>query len=62
MQYNYENEISGMPYDLHVGVRYETTDVTSTSAVAAYNGARWVADTEIVLQASGEREFQTQNG
>jgi TonB-dependent receptor len=62
VQYNYENEISGMPYDIHVGVRYETTDVTSTSAVAAYNGARWGAETEIVLQASGQREFQTQTG
>lgn len=30
--------------------------------MAAYNGARWVAETEIVLQASGEREFQTQTG
>lgn len=62
VQYNYEDELSGMPYDVHVGVRYEKTDVTSTSAVAAYNGARWVAETEIVLQASGEREFQTQTG
>lgn len=61
-QYNYENEISGMPYDVHVGVRYETTDVTSTSAVAGYNGASWIADTEIELLASGDREFQTQTG
>lgn len=62
LQYNYRNEWDGKPYDLHVGLRYEQTDVTSTSAVAAYNRADWIADTEIALVASGQREFQTQTG
>ncbi|WP_337880940.1 TonB-dependent receptor [Rheinheimera sp.] len=62
LQYNYENEWAGRPYDVHVGVRYEKTDVTSTSAVSSYDGANWIADTEIALVATGEREFQTQTG
>ena len=62
VQYNYRNDWKGKPYDLHVGLRYEQTDVTSTSAVAAYDRADWIADTEIALHASGKREFQTQQG
>ncbi|MFC4653765.1 TonB-dependent receptor [Rheinheimera marina] len=62
VQYNYESEWAGRPYDVHVGVRYEKTDVTSTSAVASYDGANWIADTEIALVATGDREFQTQTG
>ncbi|WP_419571487.1 TonB-dependent receptor [Rheinheimera sp.] len=62
VQYNYENEWAGRPYDVHVGVRYEKTDVTSTSAVSSYDGANWIADTEIALVATGDREFQTQTG
>jgi TonB-dependent receptor len=63
LQYNYDGEIGDMPYDVHVGLRYEETDVTSTSAVAGYeNGARWVGTTEVFLAASGEREFQSQKG
>jgi TonB-dependent receptor len=60
LQYNYDGEIGNMPYDVHVGVRYEETDVTSTSAVAGYNGARWDGTSEVTLISSGEREFQTQ--
>lgn len=62
LQYNYAGEMAGKAYDVHVGVRYETTDVTSTSAVAAYDRADWIADTEIALHASGQREFQTKTG
>jgi TonB-dependent receptor len=61
-QYNMDGEISEMPFDLHLGLRYEKTDVTSTSAVSTYNGANWVGDTEIVLNPTGEREFQTKTG
>ena len=62
VQYNYDSEIGDMPYDVHVGLRYEKTDVTSTSAVAGYNGTSWVGDTEIALVASGDRVFETQKG
>ena len=62
IQYNFESEFGDMPYDIHVGLRYEKTDVTSTSAVASYNGADWIADTEIALVATGDQVFQTQTG
>ncbi|MGZ9898682.1 TonB-dependent receptor [Shewanella gaetbuli] len=62
IQYNYDGEIGDMLYDFHIGLRYEQTDVTSTSAVAGYNGANWIADTEIALVDSGERVFETQTG
>ncbi len=62
LQYNYAADWNGRPYDVHLGIRYESTDVTSTSAVASYNGAKWTADTEIPLIATGKREYQTQQG
>ncbi|MBB1437478.1 TonB-dependent receptor [Shewanella sp. SG41-4] len=62
VQYNYDNEISGMPYDVHFGLRYEQTDVTSTAAVAGYDGADWIAETEILLSATGEQVFETKTG
>jgi TonB-dependent receptor len=61
-QYNLNGELAGRTYDAHIGLRYEATDVTSTSAVAAYDRADWIADTEISLRASGQRDFQTQTG
>lgn len=64
IQYNYANEISGMPFDLHLGLRYEQTDVESKSAVSAYDTATWIAETEIALSSSvaDNRVFQTQTG
>lgn len=62
VQYNLNGELAGKAYDFHVGLRYEKTDVESTSAVAAYDRADWIADTEIALHASGQREFQTKTG
>ncbi|WP_418358532.1 TonB-dependent receptor [Shewanella basaltis] len=62
VQYNYEDEISGMPYDVHFGLRYEQTDVTSTAAVAGYDGADWIAETEILLSPTGEQVFETKTG
>ncbi|GGQ17126.1 TonB-dependent receptor [Shewanella litoralis] len=62
VQYNYDNEISGMPYDVHFGLRYEQTDVTSTAAVAGYDGADWIAETEILLSPTGEQVFETKTG
>ena len=61
-QYNYEGEIGEMPFDVHVGLRYEETETTSTSAVPTYDGAIWQADNEIILQATGLREMQSKDG
>ncbi|QBY03250.1 TonB-dependent receptor [Thalassotalea sp. HSM 43] len=54
LQWNYEGEIGDMPYDIHIGVRYEETEVDSKSVVPVYDGANWEGDTEIVLQQSGQ--------
>ena len=62
LQYNFKSDLAGRDYGVHFGLRYETTDVTSTSAVTAYNRADWIADTEIALVPSGSREFQTKEG
>ena len=62
IQYNYAGEMANMPFDVHVGLRYEQTDVESTSAVSTYDSATWIAETEIALNATGERAFQTQTG
>lgn len=59
LQYNFESELAAMPFQAHAGVRYEETDVESTSATATYGGAVWIADTEIELQPTGKREFLT---
>ncbi len=61
-QYNMEGEIGEMPFDLHLGVRYEETKTTSSSAVPTYDGAIWEGGTEIVLQATGLRELQSRDG
>ncbi|NKF51691.1 TonB-dependent receptor [Shewanella sp. WXL01] len=64
IQYNYIGEIGDMPFDVHLGLRYEKTDVTSRSAVTAYDTATWIAETEIALSsnAADNRVFQTQTG
>lgn len=60
-QYNYEGEIGSMPFDVHVGIRYEETDVTSTSAVPAFtNEPRWEGTSEVSLLSSGTVNFGTQ--
>lgn len=63
-QYNYEGEIGDMPFDVHVGVRYEQTDVESTSIVSGYDTATWIAETEVALSStvSDNRVYQTQKG
>ncbi|MDQ2075876.1 TonB-dependent receptor [Marinimicrobium sp. ABcell2] len=49
-QYNYENDAG---FRAQLGLRWEQTDVTSTSRLTAYDGAVWTADTEITLQSAG---------
>ncbi|MCP4503551.1 MAG: TonB-dependent receptor, partial [Deltaproteobacteria bacterium] len=38
-QWNYDGELGDMPYDLHVGVRYEETEIDATSVVPDLTGA-----------------------
>ncbi|WP_076539789.1 TonB-dependent receptor [Shewanella sp. UCD-KL21] len=65
IQYNYEGDIGNMPFDVHFGVRYEKTDVESTSVVSGYDTATWIAETEVALTSSlgnDNRVYQTQTG
>jgi TonB-dependent receptor len=61
-QYNYEGEIGNMPFDVHLGVRYEETEVETTSNVPGFNATTWVGDTELPITLSGGTEFQTKTG
>lgn len=38
---NWSGEISGMPANLHTGLRYEKTEVTSAALSILYDGSRW---------------------
>ena len=60
LQYNYEGEIGEMPFDVHLGVRYEETDVTSTSSVPEFtNEPRWEGTSEVSLLSSGNVVYGT---
>lgn len=62
LQYNYEGEIGEMPFDVHLGVRYEKTDVTSTSSVPEFtNEPRWEGTSEVSLLSSGNVIYGTQD-
>ena len=41
VKFNYLGEIGDMPYDVHVGVRYEDTEVNSTARAPSYNNVIW---------------------
>jgi TonB-dependent receptor len=63
VQYNYDGEIGDMYYDLHLGVRYEETDVVATSSVPQYlPSALWVGETEVSLQGDGTTTSGTREG
>jgi TonB-dependent receptor len=54
LQFGFKPEIAGMPANLAVGVRYETTDVESTAYVSAYTPyIRWNSGNEYSLLANG---------
>ncbi|MBU2881148.1 TonB-dependent receptor [Psychrosphaera sp. B3R10] len=60
-KFNYEGEMGDMYYSLHVGARYEDTEVVSTSIVTARSGATWISANEVIL-GDGGRVYQTQTG
>ena len=41
IRYNLSTEVSGMPMNLHLGFRYEETDITSQAVTSEYDGTRW---------------------
>ena len=42
VQFNWNGDLFDMPANLHVGVRYEETDVTSAALNTVYDGSSWV--------------------
>ncbi len=50
VQYRLLGEIGDLPYSLLVGLRYEETDVTSSSASRNYTRVEWVAATEFIAR------------
>ncbi|QDP00466.1 TonB-dependent receptor [Thalassotalea sp. PS06] len=66
VQWNYDGEIGDMPFDVHIGLRYEETEIFAESAVLDYTGAtaRWVGSNETVFaQPEGNSQiFLSQKG
>ena len=52
IRYNLAAEVSGMPVNLHLGLRYEETDITSQAVTSEYDGTVWAkAGNEAYLTA-----------
>jgi TonB-dependent receptor len=41
VRYSLNTEVSGMPTNLYMGLRYEQTDITSQAVTSEYDGTRW---------------------
>lgn len=54
VQLEMRGELGGMPTQTRIGVRYERTDVTSTSAVAVPNAIEWQANNDFRILRSDE--------
>ncbi len=63
VQFGFKPEIAGMPANLAVGVRHESTDVESTANVSAYTPyIRWNSGNEYSLISTGDFEYGTTTG
>ncbi|HSX50995.1 MAG TPA: TonB-dependent receptor [Cellvibrio sp.] len=63
VQFGFKPEIAGMPANLAVGVRHESTDVESTANVSAYTPyIRWNSGNEYSLISTEEFEYGTTTG
>lgn len=62
LQFNFKQDIAGMPANLSVGVRHETTDVESTSYLSTYTPyIRWNSGNEYSLLPEGS-DFESTYG
>jgi TonB-dependent receptor len=61
VQVNMATELLDKPLDIRLGLRYETTDVTSDALSPNYTGLIWTAGNELGLQSSGST-FNTLEG
>jgi TonB-dependent receptor len=63
VQFGFKPEIAGMPANLAVGVRHESTDVESTANVSAYTPyIRWNSGNEYSLLSTNGFEYGTTYG
>ena len=53
VRFNKEGEIKGYPYDLHLGLRHESTDIYSSAAAPAYTDVVWTEATQASLDGDG---------
>jgi len=57
LQYGWTGDIGAMPANLHVGVRYEETDVRSAALDTVYDGSSWVgAGNELDITAATDAD------
>ena len=54
VQFHKEGELNGYPYDLHVGLRQERTDVYSSASSPVYNQVVWSEATQAALNGDGD--------
>jgi TonB-dependent receptor len=54
IQLNWSGDVSGMPANMRMGVRYEETDVTSAAKSVLYDRTMWLAPGEEVLVLPAE--------
>ena len=63
LQFGFKPEIAGMPANLAIGVRHESTEVESTANVSAYTPyIRWNSGNEYSLLSTGGFEYATTTG
>ena len=55
-QFVLKGELSSMPYNLSLGLRYEDTDVTATSYIAIPQAVRWEANNDFSIPRSATIE------
>ena len=56
MQYNYQGEIGDMPFNLLVGARYETTDITSTANIDLPNAVAWEGNNDFNVRYGTDKQ------
>lgn len=52
-RWNKEGEVGGYPYDVHVGLRYEQTDIYSYASTPTYSSVVWTEATQAALNGDG---------
>lgn len=62
VQFAMDGELGGRPYDLLLGLRHETTDVTSTSVVVPTTAIVWKSDNDFTSEAAASGSTFTATG